>query len=534
MVILAALLAGCNLPWTAPAAAPTHPAASTQTAPAAAATQPGSAYPSVYPGSYPGSEQNTPPTQAEIAYPAGGEAPHYPGGENLAYPTPPADPYPGSPGLPVETPPTPTASLSAASATPSVTAAPAALPEKTQAASKTPPRTAPAQTLRPPTATHTPAATTPVQVTPGAAELTATPSLVSATPALTDTTTTPTSEILPPTETQGGYPAPPVNDTGAYPGVIASPGPYPGAEATIAPEGGVEPTLTEQPGRPSGEATPYREPGKTPLPTLDPAEEPAEPAEAPAGPPPSAPGGLQYMQNGSGVTLTPAVLPPAANGLVLGALNMNGVQAAAQFDRLQAAFGLQSSGATPTPGVLLAGLPLAQDTPAPPQPSGQEGAATATPTATSTPRPSETPTQPPPTATPYQTPTPTPSLTPTITNTPLPAPPWTYARLPAADPRSVQRSAGKPQLIVFFAYWSGPSQSMTPLLLGLESEYDGKVIFTYLDIDNPATLALQRSLGFRQEPHLFLLDAQGQVLQQWSGSVSLEQLRQALNEASQP
>jgi thioredoxin-like negative regulator of GroEL len=109
-----------------------------------------------------------------------------------------------------------------------------------------------------------------------------------------------------------------------------------------------------------------------------------------------------------------------------------------------------------------------------------------------------------------------------------------YTRLPASDPRAVQLAAGKPQLVVFFAYWSGPSQSMTPLLLGLETEYSGRVVFTYLDIDDPGTRPLQRSLGFRQEPHLFLLDATGKIIRQWSGSVSLEELRQALNEAATP
>ncbi len=127
----------------------------------------------------------------------------------------------------------------------------------------------------------------------------------------------------------------------------------------------------------------------------------------------------------------------------------------------------------------------------------------------------------PPTATPYLTPTPTITPTPTLTPTPLPAPPWIYTRLPAADPRKVVLAAGKPQLVMFFAYWSGPSQAMSPVIQGLESEYQGRAIFTYLDIDDPATSDLQRRLGFRMEPHFFLLDAQGKILYQWTGSVGL-------------
>lgn len=144
--------------------------------------------------------------------------------------------------------------------------------------------------------------------------------------------------------------------------------------------------------------------------------------------------------------------------------------------------------------------------------------------------PTDTPV--PPTATPYLTPTPTITPTPTVTLTPLPAPPWIYTRLPAADPRTVVLAAGKPQLVMFFAYWSGPSQAMSPVVQGLESEYQGRMIFTYLDIDDPATSDLQRRLGFRMEPHFFLLDAQGKILYQWTGSVGLETLRRAMDEAT--
>jgi thiol-disulfide isomerase/thioredoxin len=123
------------------------------------------------------------------------------------------------------------------------------------------------------------------------------------------------------------------------------------------------------------------------------------------------------------------------------------------------------------------------------------------------------------------------TLTPTSTRTPLPAPPWVSARLSATNPRTVQIASGKPQLIEFFAYWSGPSLAMAPLVQGLQREYVGKVNFVYLDIDDPANKSFKRQLRFTREPHFFLVDAQGKVLRQWVGYVSLAQLRLALDAA---
>lgn len=130
----------------------------------------------------------------------------------------------------------------------------------------------------------------------------------------------------------------------------------------------------------------------------------------------------------------------------------------------------------------------------------------------------------------FLTPTPTLTFTPTPTRTPLPAPPWLNVRITASDPASVVLAAGRPQLIQFFAYWSGPSLAMAPILAGLEKEYAGKVGFVYLDIDNPGTTALQKNLGFTREPHFFLLNGNGQVQSEWIGYATLEQIRKKFAE----
>jgi hypothetical protein len=66
---------------------------------------------------------------------------------------------------------------------------------------------------------------------------------------------------------------------------------------------------------------------------------------------------------------------------------------------------------------------------------------------------------------------------------------------------------------------------------GLEQQYGSHVNFVYLDIDDPATESFRRQLGFRVQPHLFLLDKDGAVLQQWLGLVSREELEAALQQA---
>jgi len=155
--------------------------------------------------------------------------------------------------------------------------------------------------------------------------------------------------------------------------------------------------------------------------------------------------------------------------------------------------------------------------------------ATSTPTQTATFFvPTITPT---PSATRFLTPTPTPTFTPTPTRTPLPYPPWLSVQIYASDSEKVRLAAGKPQLIMFFAYWSGPSLAMAPIVKGIEKEYCDRVNFIYLDIDNPLTASLKQALHYRSEPHFFIVDSKGKVLREWVGYVSVEQLREAIEAA---
>lgn len=61
---------------------------------------------------------------------------------------------------------------------------------------------------------------------------------------------------------------------------------------------------------------------------------------------------------------------------------------------------------------------------------------------------------------------------------------------------------------------------MAPMVHGLEAEYFGRIKFVYLDADDPRTDDFQRALGFYYQPEVYLLDAEGNVLQKWIGFTS--------------
>lgn len=70
---------------------------------------------------------------------------------------------------------------------------------------------------------------------------------------------------------------------------------------------------------------------------------------------------------------------------------------------------------------------------------------------------------------------------------------------------------------------------MAPMVHGLEAEYFGRVIFTYLDADDPATQVFQQALGFVYQPEFYLLDANGVVVAKLIGPVSVDEFRNLFN-----
>jgi thioredoxin-like negative regulator of GroEL len=69
---------------------------------------------------------------------------------------------------------------------------------------------------------------------------------------------------------------------------------------------------------------------------------------------------------------------------------------------------------------------------------------------------------------------------------------------------------------------------MAPVVHGLEQQWGEKVGFVYLDIDDPRTAPFKRALGYQYQPHILLLDVDGQVVHQWVGFVRESELQEAL------
>lgn len=133
---------------------------------------------------------------------------------------------------------------------------------------------------------------------------------------------------------------------------------------------------------------------------------------------------------------------------------------------------------------------------------------------------------------PSSTPTQQPTLTATATMTPVPTtippPPWIQSQLVATNPEEVVLASGKIQLVEFFAFWCGPCQAMAPLVHGLEDRYESRMNFIFLDIDNPRTADLKELLGYKSQPHFFLLDEYGRIIKQWVGVIPIDELTQAI------
>jgi glutathione peroxidase-family protein len=72
---------------------------------------------------------------------------------------------------------------------------------------------------------------------------------------------------------------------------------------------------------------------------------------------------------------------------------------------------------------------------------------------------------------------------------------------------------------------------MAPIVHGLEADYGDQMNFVYLDIDDPANDPFKEALHYRVQPHIFLIDEKGNVIQQWLGYVKEQDLRAAIQAA---
>ena len=70
---------------------------------------------------------------------------------------------------------------------------------------------------------------------------------------------------------------------------------------------------------------------------------------------------------------------------------------------------------------------------------------------------------------------------------------------------------------------------MAPIVHRLEQRYAGKIKFVYLDIDDPAVKQIMREMEIFGHPYFVLLDAQGEIVDEWYGVVTETQLTRAFD-----
>lgn len=61
---------------------------------------------------------------------------------------------------------------------------------------------------------------------------------------------------------------------------------------------------------------------------------------------------------------------------------------------------------------------------------------------------------------------------------------------------------------------------MKPIVHGLEARYEDQIGFIYLNVDNAKTAELKKALDFQYMPYFVLIDSNGNIIQQWAGSVT--------------
>ena len=71
---------------------------------------------------------------------------------------------------------------------------------------------------------------------------------------------------------------------------------------------------------------------------------------------------------------------------------------------------------------------------------------------------------------------------------------------------------------------------MAPIVHGLEQEYSDRIDFVRFNIDDPKTDEAKRQYGYRYQPHFFLVDRSGRIIESWLGAVREEAFTNAFSQ----
>ena len=85
-----------------------------------------------------------------------------------------------------------------------------------------------------------------------------------------------------------------------------------------------------------------------------------------------------------------------------------------------------------------------------------------------------------------------------------------------------------PVVVDFYADWCGPCKMMSPLMEKLSVEYDGKVKFCKVNVDDEEELAIQNEV---QSIPLFVIYKGGQVIEKTVGARAEDEMREFISKA---
>jgi len=79
-------------------------------------------------------------------------------------------------------------------------------------------------------------------------------------------------------------------------------------------------------------------------------------------------------------------------------------------------------------------------------------------------------------------------------------------------------------VIVFLGKDSRSYSTLKPIVDRIEKKYQGKVIFENIEYDNPQNRGIIKKYKVSMNPTILIVNAQGQIRQQYVGSVDEEEL----------
>jgi hypothetical protein len=96
------------------------------------------------------------------------------------------------------------------------------------------------------------------------------------------------------------------------------------------------------------------------------------------------------------------------------------------------------------------------------------------------------------------------------------AAPNEVTRLEATDPAQFRLASGQNQIVMIFAPWDKISHDSAQLMHTFEERYRGMVLFSYLDISDARNWEIMEKLNNEFYPQFAYLDAEGNILAQWT------------------